>query len=355
MIAHVASRCSQGWRRTLASLVTWLVCPAATALAGDSDALLGRFRSEAPPAWERYLEFANRLQGQITAHDIIGGAPKHSRLIDIKQNARCALLQNQALAGKDTKGEVKAVNAKYSFSLRRNTKDSSWSVTRVVTDKHGNEVDPFDKDVLWAVRANMQALVKVRELTLPELVRSPTFRVLAVKPAGSEGELVDIEFDNAHPVDPDQPDFSSVQGGMLTLAPKQSWTLRRATLRCKYLNGSGTGEIQAEPASPGSSFPVPRRVTTRLVTKTDGGKSIAVMAEAAYDVGEGDPPDSEFTLTAFGFPEPKLAGRRPVYTRWYVLASVVGIILLVAGGLIRRRTHGKGFPSARVAGPSTHT
>jgi len=92
----------------------------------------------------------------------------------------------------------------------------------------------------WDVDRWPHLLVCIYPLThaLPDLVRQPTFRVVQASTVQGDGtELIQIDFDNLHPLNSTGTRFCPTQGGSLLLDPNRLWTLRSCTLRNKYSDG----------------------------------------------------------------------------------------------------------------------
>lgn len=147
---------------------------------------------------------------------------------------------------------------------------------------------------------------------------------------------MEIDFDYAHEVEkPDNPNMK----GTLLLDPQRFWCVRsynievsQKTIDFKVLE---LGQTEG-------SLPVPKRA----VRKTEWGSpkdGIKNEAESQYEYTLSEPRrlpgDEEFTLSAFGLPDPVgFEAEKP--TRWYLwlmLAAIVCLVLGVTARSLRRR------------------
>jgi hypothetical protein len=232
--------------------------------------------------------------------------------------------------------ELQAYNSKYSFMLGRRTLEGEWLVVR-----YGVEADQVGlrQQTREAIDYALSAPVRVVRTRLEDLVGQSTFRVVEVRGMEYEGrECVAVRFENPHPMS--RRPFVPEQGGMLVLDPSRSWSLCRAEIRSQYLGDKGPTDgsevVVMETRVGKSGYPIPVRWTYQYE---------GVMVTREYDLrDEGvEPLEREFTLSAFGLPEPVgVEWERPV--RWYLWLTLAGVVCLVAGGvfywLSRRRAGG---------------
>ena len=170
---------------------------------------------------------------------------------------------------------------------------------------------------------------------LDELVDHPSFRALnASSIVDQKAPLVEVVFECLHPWEAKP--FVPIQKGSVRLDPAQSWCVRSADLECRYSTGPATSRVRHEYRVAEDGIPVPIKVTdhTQLIVEEQGKRErSATVREATFGFTRPRqlPDDSEFTLSSFGFPEPK-PDRRLLY-----LLMFAGIALVVAGVVIRRK------------------
>ncbi len=336
----------------LFALVLCFHCQQAQAQNHD-ETLKQRFLKEAPSAWAEYARHAEKLQGSSsynhvgTAHDV-----KHHDRAEYKRNRNGKLLvisSEHTTKGKRDYGgeEAYGVNPKYAFRLQRKSSASPWVVVQIEdlskTSVPENIARRFDQ-----MAAGITRLVRVEETPLFEILRRPDFQVLRCQTVSREGEeLVEIVFSYPHKVEQAPLPYVQAQSGSLLLDPKRFWCLRSCDLKAE--NGTITSRVK-ELSDSGGSFPIPKCIETEnnwIFTKEQIAKGFPPKNKQQmrwdYDLSEPDrlPDDSEFTLTAFGLPEPPgLEWRKP--TPWYLWLALAGGFCLLLGVLFawlkRRRS-----------------
>jgi hypothetical protein len=300
--------------------------------ADSSEVLKDRFFREAPSAWEEYRLFAARLQGTVDTTKTVNGQTSATRQLEYKSNSACKLVVAQERPPEGTVGRVHAFNAVYGFTLSRRSSDAPWVMENLLTgDKR------YDRDE-WEVNRWPNLLVCIHPwiASLPDLIRQPTFRVLKASAVHQGGrELVQIDFDNTHPWPTDGTRPLPIQGGSLVLDPDRLWTLGGCTLQNKYPRVDTTVRGEYELRDPSAKYSVPRRFMIVQEEHAPGrGERRTTRLVWDYDLKEVSrlPGDEEFTLTAFGLPEPAGlpgAGRSAPWHLWFGLAAFAGLALAV--------------------------
>jgi hypothetical protein len=200
-----------------------------------------------------------------------------------------------------------------------------------------------DLSVWRVVRGSKLDGINVLGKKLPELLEYQPFRVVGMRRVSREGrELWVVDFECPHAVDKPPPYF--VQGGTMTLDPAGYWTLIEGHFRTQDIIGTGITEIRIEyKVDNGVPIPVRHYHTSSF---SDGGKS---RMEYTYDwsVPAGSLPESEFTLSHYGLPEPVgvvWEKRTPVYVWLLVAAGVLLTLGIFFRWLARRlrRGHSEG-------------
>jgi hypothetical protein len=259
-------------------------------------------------------------------------------------NKNCKLVIEQPRSPKDDRAFLFALNPAYGFVLCRAHSAAPWLLESVARAN----ADPADETL---ARINRKLEVAQRRSaclvhtylgadSFEEMVSDPQFKLLALdRPAGLAPATVKFEF--KHPIQPGPKGFfNPVQGGSLQLDPEHGWSLLSAEYRVSYGDGEGKCEIHASSTIDEKGI----RWPSTLVLKEDIhlNKSQSRLQHsyvATFQFESASPHDSDFTLTAFGLPEPLgITWKRP--TPWYAWVIGGGIILLVVGfgcGYLRRR------------------
>ncbi|MBI2803364.1 MAG: hypothetical protein HYX68_00090 [Planctomycetes bacterium] len=230
------------------------------AVAQDDEGLTRRFLAEAPRAWKRYQEKTVRLTGQYTTIMSKNRAIFLHNRYEIKQNEHCKLLSVDLLHIKQP-GEaiLFCFNPAYAYTLTKKGKNSAWAIKDVGTDKKQREF--IEESRLRAVKQGVDALIRLNShVDLPALVNHASFKVLGAKALHKDRrELIEIRFDNSHPVK--QEPFCPIQKGTILLDPALFWCLRRAQTESIYWPDSvGSDRLEVSLREGPDGFPIPMRV-----------------------------------------------------------------------------------------------
>jgi hypothetical protein len=298
--------------------------------ADDPETWKNRFLAEAPPAWEEYRAFAERLQGTEVRTGTVEGRLRLKEHFQIKHNLQCKFLLRQNLGPAGAGGEVFAFNPVYGFALERKTGDSPWVLVDFQMGKYRSPI----MDEYWPL-AKVCTLAALFQLS--ELLQLPNFRVVAAGAVQRDGrELCRIAFESKGKTSLGTSDAR----GTLWLDPERCWTLCKCTLHQHALRGV-EWTMNAEAIATPAKYPIPIRYTvdTEVLDPQSGERKSAMVTE--FDLKEVSPlpGDEEFTLSAFGLPEPvgTKPPRRP-HTWLWLLAAAAGLAALAVlfAGLKRR-------------------
>lgn len=294
-----------------------------------------RFREDAPRRWQEYAAFADRLQGTIDYVQTVDGKPFKRHRLEVRSNGDCRFALAQ-LWEPDTHGELVAFNRVYAFQLRRRDAAAPWILTglRRRDGGEGDSIVAQAKEVLDPLCVLITPWVD----PLLKLTSRPCFRRLNVQPLKSaeDEELVRVDFENAGGGDASS--GTGIQRGSLVLDARHAWCLRQYDLQVHRVNVDSTFSATTEIGNRSVEHPVPKRhVQTSKQVYSDGTRVLWVLT-ADYDVQEPSPipADKEFTLTAFGLPEPFGAPPLDSPTRWYLWAGLAAFAALAAGGVFWR-------------------
>lgn len=260
------------------------------ARADESEILTQRFFQEAPHAWEDYGSYVERLQGTRERTITIDGKVRSITRIEYKSNPRCKLVLTQSLNTEDSLGEIFAFNPRYGFNLKRKTNDVPWMLADLQIGT--SRVGPMG----WERFPALRLCIDAQPYELPELIRLPEFRIVRAALIQHSGlELCQITFD------------SKETDGFLVLDPNRFWTIHQSKLRTTNSNAIIISRQEIELRDRGAKYPVPkhRLLNKEFANGPKPGKSEAKVEEE-LDVKELSmlPDDNQFTLSAFGLPEP---------------------------------------------------
>lgn len=305
--------------------------------ANSSEELTAQFLDEAPGAWEKYRDFADRLQGSIQSTMTVGEKPHSSSRLEFKSNAQGRLVLYQAGPPGAPEGRLQVFNSVYGFLLSRKAADAPWAVKKVRMGD--NRYDPQD----WESNGwtSLYGCISAGGNRLTDLVRQPNFRVVRAATVQFDGAaLVEINFANPHPWKAGP--FFPVQAGSLLLDPAHSWTLRGFTLRYETQDGKSTVKADHELRDPAAKYPTQRRSVQvhDMPERKEGSLVVTTVIESDLKEASRPPGDEEFILSAFGLPEPT-GVTWPTRTRWYLWFIACGVLSLAAAGFFWRRVQAR--------------
>jgi hypothetical protein len=310
-------------------LAVFLVEPARPSY-GQEASLKERFLAEAPRKIDEYEAYCHRIQGSATlTRDIRYADGKRAHTVNrfgFKQNPRCTSFLNEFDSENEKFKKLFAVNANYSFALIWADTASSWVVS---------SIDAPDSTLQWArplaevVLNRLMPQYYLDESPLGAVVRSPGFAVELAEPVGRGSRtLVRVKFRYRDQKRATDRGACPVQGGSMLLDPEHHWCPVERTLDYKWVNGTGTGKEQFEYVEGSQGFFIIKQYhsSDRLSPPAPVGAGSDNVWE--YDLSEPRAlaRDSEFTLSAYGLPEPPGLGKGP--TPWYLWAAGLGAACL---------------------------
>jgi hypothetical protein len=301
----------------------------------DEAELRHRFLTEASQRWQAYLRFACRLQVSTTARN---GRWRS----ELKQTDGATL---RLWESEDDECEVKGVNPSYSFTLRRANPKADWRLEQFQMREGINA--PRDREKMRdEVLHDVCNCLTLWNLWLPSLVQDSDFKIKSVRPYPEEkGEWVRVEFEY-----PKRWEEYPVKGGWripsgwMALDPEHDWILREFAVNYKATR-AGRERLVAykkyDIREGTDRHPIITRTTFRLSGIDEDGKPLEKVGESQIQAVErAAVPLSEFTLSAFGLPEPpgvKWEKPTPVYVWILAAAGASGALAFGAHYLARRR------------------
>jgi hypothetical protein len=319
----------------------------------DDLGLRERFLSEAPLRWEEYSQRIKNVQGSFSFKYFYAlGDLRGETSFQFKMNPKAMLInisRESATAGKlDKMIAVFGANPSYAFGLQRKDTASPWIVTQLVDVRNGSlpsGIPPYFEDYQRGINDLMRLFTE----TLPEVTRNPQFHLLRCRKVfrGDE-ELVEVLFDYSH--DPGQTG-NPIQRGTLLLDAQRFWSLRSYEAESKGADFTGTIKHEVlELGQTEQSLPVPKRAVELGESVDKAGNRNKREFHFSYDLHEPRrlPSDEEFTLSAFGLPEP--GGGQwpkrsiPIFV-WVALAGAICLVVGTVFGIARKRLAKSASPS----------
>ncbi len=309
-----------------------------------------RFLEEAPSCWAASRTFEQTLQGSyketvrianLKTAEVTRGVHRH----EIKQNAVATL--DHALKDEEGPAVINCANSKYAFQLRYVETKSAWLLLHIDTKGSGQRF----LSQQWTVRrlvARRIAIDAIFDEFMADWLNEKTFKVVSAKTlVKGNRELVEVAFEYTRSKESKQPLRVT---GRSVFDPKMHWCILEQELYQSQTLGPQRTMIAKEYREGPSGMPIAfresRRATIVGVYQSD--------ADWEYDLHAPlrSPPDGEFTLTAFGLPEPHGVtwDRPPPYYLWIGGAAFasLGIALGCRRFARRRRLAASALPAAGI-------
>lgn len=296
-----------------------------------AESIVDRVKTDAPAQWRAYREAASRLQGscKTTETNVTTGATPNVVEYSIKQCAPCALYRmNVSSGGGQASATVRSRANHYAFRLNRSDAEAPWIVTEFVP---ATAVDNVDTASAMALAVACGGLYVLNE-SLPDMFAAPGFalRDASVQDAGGR-QLIRVVFDYG----PQDKYANPLRGGWIDLDPGRYWMISRYQIKAEYQDGEGTIENKLDFKNAAGQFPVLQHYVRRQKGTSNDGKVYEIEYVGDYDLRIQDTvPASEFTLSAFGLPEPSVAS--DVASRWRRWGLWGGAAALVVAAILAR-------------------
>jgi hypothetical protein len=295
-----------------------------------------RVSQEAPKAWAEYEARAKRLQGSwstVLRSRKTQEVESETRG-EFKQRDGCAYIVSNHITELDCKAQV--MNPRYAFELGRARPDSDWAVKATGARLWTPATVQDPAYCTQRIVRNPFTLACFGD-GLQVTIFDPGFSLRTVTPVEDAGRnLVKVEFNYQPPTDADPKKNSSLlmlHGGWLLLDPQHFWIIRKCAIDRDWGKETGTEIADFDYQNTDDGFPILKRVVRTSNRPKDGDLEFVYE----YDLHEGDVPEREFTLGAFGFPEPGGATQAPRPTPWYLWFAIAGAVSLAVGIIFFRR------------------
>lgn len=225
--------------------------------------------------------------------------------------------------------EAYVANPRYAFRLLKHKHRSPWIIAELYTSR--KDVSEFLKNEFGYGGPPRYTALRVFNQSLPHVCESGAFQILSSHLESSQNRSrVRVHFENkAH--DPEKSNV--VQHGWVLLDPIRHWVITEYEVRLAYFDGVKTRRVcTIEYDTQSNIIPLPRRVKSVDTTLSEPIQVKEELAEYRYQPGR-DIPLSQYTLSAFGLPEPpESLLSRP--TPWWLYVGGAGLLLLIIAILV---------------------
>lgn len=254
--------------------------------------------------------------------------------LTIKQNKSCALLIRKQRQGESERETVHAINSRYGFVLTKN--NDGWLLSEIHLDQPSKvRVSPnkllLDDIRSWAA-AHFVAMAPGTPMLI-DLIAEPSFKVKKVESVKRQGEELQALHFSYQTVVSKTPIAAD---GVMFFDAGRHWIQRAVECRQHFADpATTTVEFEYD----GRIGELPRLVRQHIrttVNERSGGVGLS-ETERSFELSiEPDVPESEFTLSAFGLPEPRgIAWDHPSRIGWWVGGA--GVLVVVIGVIMRKR------------------
>jgi hypothetical protein len=318
--------------RLLAVAIAMLAIAPAS-VRGDETAK-NRLMSEAPKGWASLQQFCSDYEGSFGVESnlktTIPNAPPRPDRVDVHfvvkgEYARVVRIERDPSTGQLKKDVVRCINPDYAFALSRTDDKRSYQLSGL-----GLSSEDVRQEYLDAEAVYMHASWKYGK-SFAEWLKEPGFTVEDVfETHRADKDCVCLKF-SYNPPDPRKAN-GRMQNGSFYFDPKTYWSFQGFEFTMPSNGFSGVVEY----GDPVDGFPVLRRVVERITYKGPEGSAERTTMCVFQIVSRCTTPAEQFTLTAFGMPEPKTtpkAGRSRSWM-WMLGAALATGISAV---MIRRR------------------
>jgi len=302
--------------------------------------------------WNAYHTFSRQLQGKAarTATGLVSGHT-YGYQSSFRQNRECAMICSPL--GDQAFEFCMLANPRYTAEVKRSLSDPGKVLLQFVAPTPDATPPSAASPVGEAIFVETSPHFTYCSKKLAEVVTDPAFRVNNVTRVPSDGqELVRLDVSYVYDVGGNVKKQSKRKGS-LYFDPKRKWCLRKVTESEElFVNGAPdqttdwTTEYEVRDHASGFPIIVKQTITTDGYSHRSKRKTGAKI-QIDYELDTTDKmPNADFTLSAFGLPEPVgVTWERPTPTYVWVLTAAGGCGLLA----LLFRYLGRRKPSASTA------
>ncbi len=328
--------------------VTAAVCFSAAggARAGDLE-----FPNEARRRWAEYMELAKHIQGSSShvSTDRLTHKVRAREGLELKIRGFAMAYSFQSLGPNEHRQEYYVRNEKYGFQLRRKASADGWALVQLFPKiGDGKNLSRLSLFLGEGTTRTFAPLAIYNSHWLPEMVEEKEFLIkkyITVAKDGSNLARVEFEYTKA------EKNRHVPSSGWFELDPALYWVVRgyhvKITAPSAVGGYSGTASYSAEFKIGRSGIPLLTKSSERIDCPAEKTNSEWTNE---YSLDEHEPAAEEFTLTAFGLPEPH-GVIWPKPTPYYLWFIGVGLASLVLGVFLRRWLQKKAATRASSISP----
>jgi hypothetical protein len=287
---------------------------------------------QAQRGWLEYIKRTQSLQEDVTHTE----TDLDTNEITRSRNSKCRQIGNdmrlyaydEHRSGKHSQ-EAWAINPDYAFRLLRKPATDHWVVKRLVKRQGARGSASLPGDFAFFFEEDERLALSINGTQLMTMIHDPSFRTTGTTVVEEGGDqLARVEF-IYEPTDRQE----TTRGGWVLLDPAHDWVVRQFEVGAVFSNGPGTirGNYDYEIRQDG--LPLLKRMVKRQ-GDVDGPPVFEVCLDLKSYERRVAPAD--FTLSAFGLPEPN-SRLRVNWLVWLDVPIVAALTLFCAAQFISRR------------------
>jgi hypothetical protein len=314
-----------------------------------------RFLTEAPEQWRAVEQFAAKVQGKVTVSVTVQIPQRKINDTDtirysVRQNGRCAMLRGSPVQTRrnDPVEYVFLSNTQYAAQLRRDPGKSGEFMLKSYDPNPDAQLLPAPSSIRRWAFVTLFPHFCYHDQPLAEVIHQPGFRLENVTLDERGLVRAKVRYERSIP----NGTGKMIAETIFTFDPQRYWCIREyqeeSTYKVKSGNTTSQYVVEFVLEDHSSGFPLVRRQDARstATSTSSGGNDNRRRVEYELQVDE-SVPDSEFTMSAFGLPEPVgvvWERRTPVYVWLFVAAGVLLTMGIFFRWLARRlcRGHSEG-------------
>jgi hypothetical protein len=327
------------WRGLFTAFLTISAFCNAPLKAQEANEARARFTQEAPQKWAEYQRIGMKLQGKkigratiVDRGKVIGQSTSEE---EIKISGANALIARDC-SGRQLRGnkerpirfsEVYGTNSKYAFYLSRDDASKDWLLSRL--EMSPNKVITQDgKSVFDHVFYQVGSHFRLVQSNLWDLFAEKGFVVTeAANVSHGDQSLVRIDFT----LERTRKGGKDSEQGWMLLDPNHYWCVLEYETKMKSSDSGSKAivHVQNKIWSGSGSLPILKRTSAKLESFGPDGPDGSRDLVDELDLHQVSVPEYEFTLSAFGMPEPQGVtwDYGPPYYLWFAGAAIVALAL----------------------------
>ncbi len=335
------------WARWLGLAVRTGIClSAASCYAGD-ESFERRFLTESPAGAARIKAAIEQIEGianvsidtKETGQNLSSRVSRWRFKVDHDRIVYQEILLDPQ--GKETFARARGSNPAYSFLVSRESEESPWLLEGVGPLQPTEPTHPFSLAGRGGFLMYLRFAWSLAEIPLTDLVKTRGFTLKKATPVSQDGgQRVALDFEYspqasapASSVAPqDRSSLMILRSGRIYCDPNRCWANQSYDVRgVEGITVKGSITYSDGP----DGVPVVRSVTHALNNPRSGSQTVRIEFEPiAYHAV----PEREFTLSAFGLPEPVSRASGSEWSTGALFIGAGGLCLAIAVYL-HRRTH----------------